>query len=503
MNTRRDILKASVALALGTSLGTALAAFDPDQPKPGAPAEPVPATPGPKVSGPVTGGKHGRPFASYLGDISEIGYVEEEYFIEGEASVYEFIGEFPTDGRFNVKRAGTQPYKTRLLVRRPADPAKFNGTVLVEWINVSAGFDIATCDPTGIYEGFAWVAVSAQRVGLHGYTAPTNPALPTDKGLCDWDPERYSSLSIPGDSLSYDIFTQGARTVGPDRSGAVDPLGGLEVRKMVAIGASQSGVRLVSYVNGVQPLENVFDAVMPMVFFGFSASWIDGDLFSAQASAGPVQAGSSPIRNDISTKVFGLNTEPEAAAALPVRQPDTEFFRYWEIAGAGHGGTASGQRIDKILRRDGVAAPPAAPPAENTFRSNDVLWHPTCAAAIHQVHRWINGGEPPPVHPLIEFDVSVMPPQPKLDEYGNALGGVRLPELEVPIARYDGSTEASPLGGQMFPFTPEQLKSLYPTHTDYVAKVTAAAEKALQDGVILPYRVQEYIAMAQAAAIPG
>jgi hypothetical protein len=511
MNTRRDILKAAIGLSLGTGLATVLSGC--------ATAEPGAAVPDgefPKVSGPITGGKHGRPFASYLGNVSDIGYVEEEFFIEGDAHAYNFIGDFPTDGRFNVQKAGAQPYKTRLLVRRPADPKKFNGTVLVEWINVSAGFDIATCDPTGIYEGFAWVAVSAQRVGVHGYAVPTpRPDLPSDKGLRDWDPERYSSLSIPGDSLSYDIFTQGARAVGPKRprsgrrSGTADPMGGLEVKKLVAIGASQSGVRLVSYVNGVQPQENVFDAVMPMVFFGFSATWIDGDLFSAAASAGPVQSGPTPIRNDISAKVFGLNSETEAVPYLAVRQPDTDTFRYWEIAGASHGGTAQGERIDKIMQRDGVAPPPPPPPpadqpaAQPAIRGSDVLWHPTCAAAVHQVHRWITTGEAPPIQPLIEFDLAVTPPQPKLDTFGNALGGVRLPELEVPIAIYDGSTQASPFGGHTLPFSPEQLKELYTSHEDYVAKVTAAAEKALQDGVILQYRVDEYIAEAQAAAIPG
>ena len=32
--------------------------------------------------------------------------------------------------------------KTRLLVRRPTDPAKFNGIAIVEWVNVTNGYDV-------------------------------------------------------------------------------------------------------------------------------------------------------------------------------------------------------------------------------------------------------------------------------------------------------------------------------------------------------------------------
>jgi hypothetical protein len=80
---------------------------------------------------------------------------------------------------------------------------------------------------------------------------------------------------------------------------------------------------------------------------------------------------------------------------------------------------------------------------------------------------------------------------------------VRLPDLEAPIARYVGSSKDSAWLGQTFPFTGDQLKRLYPSHQDYVARVKAAAERALTAGVILPYRAEQYVAQAQAAAIPG
>ena len=481
--SRREIIGAAV-LSIGAAFGGALA--------PGSIARAA-AGPVPKVTGPITGGARGRPFSSYFGDISALGYVEEEYFIEGQASAFKVLGDLPQDGRFKVAKTGATPYRTRLLVRRPVDPAKFNGTVLVEWINVSAGYDIACADPRGVYEGFAWVSVSAQRVGVHGYEAAFHPPLPTGRGLLQWDPPRYSGLSIPGDSMSYDIFTQGARAVGPHRTGEVDPMGGLKVRKLIAIGASQSGYRLVSYINGVQNTENVFDALMPLVFAGRSAPWVDA------SPNGPLSAPQTRIRDDLSAKVFGLDSETEATAYVKVRQPDTDRFRYWEISGASHGATEQEARIKRITDRDGVSAPDDSPP----LHISDVMWTPTCDVAIRHVHRWINGGEAPPLQSRIEFETTGASPTIKRDRYGNALGGVRLPDLDAPIAQYVGSTKDSAWLGQTFPFSRDQLKALYPTHQDYVARVKASAERALKDGVIPPYRAAEYIAQAEAAAVPG
>lgn len=483
------MLKGVAALGVGAVLG-GCSPRGARAPSAAGSAAPLPG-PMPRVAGPVTAGTRGRPFAAYFGDISRVGYVEEEYFLTGEAHAFEPVGDVPPDGRLNVTRLGSKPYRTRMLVRRPAEPARFNGTVIVEWINVSAGHDIACADPEGIYDGFAWVGVSAQRVGVHGYETAIHPALPVGRGLRQWDPERYGALSIPGDSLSYDIFTQAARAVAPGRSGEVDPMAGLDVRKLVAIGASQSGYRLVSYINGIQPGERLFDALMPLVFSGRSAPWQDASPDKPFALSAP----QTRLRDDLSAKLFGLNSETEATAYAAVRQPDTDRFRYWEIAGASHGGTGQQARIRRIADRDGVSMADGVPP----LHISDVLWVPSCDAAIRHVHRWINGGAAPPVQPKIAFEQGSI----ARDRHGNALGGVRLPELDVPVARYLGSSEASPWLGQSFPFTAAELKALYPTRQAYVAQVTAAARRAAAAGVILPYRVAQYIAQAEAAPIPG
>ena len=93
--------------------------------------------------------------------------MEEEYYLSGAADAYSTAG----------TRIGTDvPYRTRLLVRRPVSQADFNGTVLVEWQNVTAGYDLdALWNPRHLREGYVWVGVSAQRVGvdqLRGWHTP-------------------------------------------------------------------------------------------------------------------------------------------------------------------------------------------------------------------------------------------------------------------------------------------------------------------------------------------
>ena len=72
----------------------------------------------------------------------EYGYTEDEYFVSGDATAYSAKGTLSTDGKWDVAATDeTAPYTTRVVVRRPKDAADFNGTLVVEWLNVSAGRD--------------------------------------------------------------------------------------------------------------------------------------------------------------------------------------------------------------------------------------------------------------------------------------------------------------------------------------------------------------------------
>src|SRR2546422_9369624 len=125
----------------------------------------------PTVTGPIAATgipgnqAHDYPFFASNHDLAANGYVEEEFFIQGSANRYNT----PAQTTATIIDAD-HPFKTRMVVRRPADMKRFNGTVLVEWYNVTNGFD---ADNTWFFAweqmlraGYAWVGVSAQQVGV-------------------------------------------------------------------------------------------------------------------------------------------------------------------------------------------------------------------------------------------------------------------------------------------------------------------------------------------------
>jgi hypothetical protein len=453
------------------------------------------------VSGPITGGARGRPFGGPLLDLGRYGYREEEYFLEGTATRYRPAPgtELGRDGRWQVEPAGTALYKTRLLVYRPNDPAAFNGTVIVTWNNVTAGYDLFNADSPEIYDGgFVLVGVTAQRVGIEGLP-------PAPQGLAAWDPQRYGTLSHPGDDYSFDVFTQAALAVGRERSrGPVDPLAGLEVRYVIAQGGSQSAGRLATYINAIQPLSRAFDGFILTIYFGSGAALEVGDAvvnINERANAPrPREAlrGSNLLRQDLGVPIFVVNSELEAIACYGVRQPDTDLFRYWEAAGTCHV-SEQGQRarVPKYRRDFGATMPVAQ-------GINRVPMVPLFDAAFHHMHRWLNDGTPPPVQPRIEFAGD--PPQIVRDEHGIARGGIRLPQVEAPIAQNSAIPLAddiwSFLGGSCHPFPSDKLRELYGDEATYLAKFEAAARAAEAQGVLLPRDAEALIDEAR-STYPG
>ena len=121
----------------------------------------------------LTGPVEGQPGIIMTGfDLGQVGYVLEEFFLESAATRYEPAGPAGADGYWPVTPAGQASFATRLVVCRPSDPAVFTGTVILEWLNVSAGFDAPAhwmlTHRQVVRAGWAWVGVSAQRAGIEG-----------------------------------------------------------------------------------------------------------------------------------------------------------------------------------------------------------------------------------------------------------------------------------------------------------------------------------------------
>src|SRR5690349_24952130 len=96
-------------------------------------------------------------------DIASVGYVAEEFFISGSASSYTPAADLGPDGRWQVSPGATADYTTRIVALTPSEPDRFNGTVLVEWLNVSGGIDAPAvwmmAHREMVRAGYAYVAV--------------------------------------------------------------------------------------------------------------------------------------------------------------------------------------------------------------------------------------------------------------------------------------------------------------------------------------------------------
>jgi hypothetical protein len=93
------------------------------------------------------------------------------------------------------------------------------------------------------------------------------------------------------------------------------------------------------------------------------------------------------------------------------------------------------------------------------------------------------------------------------DEHGNARGGIRLPQLEAPVATLSGEPGGGPGFCSLFGFTTAfdaaRLSSLYPTHQDYVNAFSKAADKLQREGFLLPADAKEAKAEASRSAVGG
>jgi hypothetical protein len=446
----------------------------------------------PTIEGPVAGGAHGRPFTSPIIDLAASGYVEEEYFLTGTATAYGAAEPLTSDGVWSVAPTASQPYKTRILVRRPKDVAHFNGTVVAEWLNVSGGFDVDAewgyAYPELMREGYVWVGISAQRAGVMGPPLVAGFSQP----LTMWDAARYGALSIPTDDISYDIFTQAARLLAPGRPAlSPDPLGGLKVARLLGVGVSQSANRLATYSDAVQPLVNVLDGILI------------GSRIGARGGAAPLAADLPmpdpvKIRGDLKVPVLVTETESDAPSHFPARTPDGPRYRLWELAGTTHQNQWADNYFGAEIKRDlgGSGLGGCDRPV------NDLPTQHVADAALHALNLWVKDGKAPASAPPIAFSGS--PPAIERDGAGNALGGLRLPQFTVPTARYGGlGTPAKcRLEGFAVPFDKETLKKLYPTHDVYVAKVRDAVAAAEKAGFLLPPEAADEIRGAEAAAVP-
>ena len=421
----------------------------------------------PTVTGPIgTAGIHGHALWDSWFDLDEVGYTEDEYFISGTA-------------RHNTDPAAAPaPFTTRIIVTRPTKAGDFNGSVLMEWTNVTAQFENAVDIVEGheylLRDGWAYVHVSAQAAGI--CCTPLTPKT--------WDPQRYGSLNHPGDDYANDMFSQVAKALRSPTT--VDPMSGLTVERLIAAGQSQSASRLYSYVNQEQS----------------RAGLIDGFLIHGGGSKTYGAPPAAPVLHLLSDR-----------EATPVEPNQTTNYRLWEVAGTAHSDfwigyhqvAGQGPRFAAGVKRPASADEELHLVAGNYGEQPHPL-HGACivaggampmrysvSAGLEHLDSWVAGGAPPPAAPRYEFEGTTL----AKDEHGNARGGIRLPPVDVPVARYESNS--CQLGGVTIPFTEAQLQQLYPTHAEYYAQMRERTEAAAAAGFLLEEDAKDLLTRACAA----
>jgi hypothetical protein len=430
-------------------------------------------------------------------NLASLGYQRNEFFLSGTAQSYTPNLPLPSDGKLVVTAEPVSEegrYKTRLIVIRPIDAINFNGTVVVEWLNVTAGTDTPPdwimAHNEFIREGYAWVGVSAQAVGVN---ALKNGAAAA----------RYASLAHPGDSYSYDIFTHAGQRVA-DAASTV--LGGLTADRVIATGESQSASRMVTYIDAVHPLAEVYDGFMVHSRGSWGSSISQSPLPSYSFPA------PAPIRDDLNVPVMVVMAEGDVInSGLTARQPDTLLFRGWELAGTSHadaytlaGLNDSGDGTIAARMFQYLRTPPN--PFGCTYPINAGAHHWIVQAAFHGLDTWVRYGVAPPAGPPLDVLSSSPSVVLNRDAHGNALGGVRSPHVDVPVATLDsenGGPSFCRLFGRTTPLTVGQINGLYTDKADFMTQWVNAINSSVANGFMRPADAPPLEAAADAWAFPN
>jgi len=468
-------------------------------------AAPAPAaTPVPEVRGPlpVTGTSHpfgGAEHTLRPQELERLGYVEEEFLVSGRANVYDW----PAPGPAVVRTPGA-PYTTRVLVRRPRRGRDFSGTVVVEMLNPSNLFDLnigwAMTRRQMVADGDAWVGITAKPIAsdaLEAFDPSRYSALNWANPLPLEDPRNCATQSsiIPGDTsrttetgLVWDIHSQvGAWLKSRARS---NPLrGGRAVRRLYGFGYSQTGGFLYTYINGVQPLQlredrgrRIFDGYIVAVAGGAFAG-----LAPINQCAPPAPVG-DPRRQfaNVGVPVVHIMSQSDYLRGIQSRRPDSDErgdrFRHYEMAGAGHATPDElyfSAKPEDILRAGRQVPPTACNEGPRSRFPSEIFFD----AALRNLDLWVRRGIAPPRVAPIE----VRDGRPVLDLFGNVLGGLRSPYVDVPRSRWAGnSTGASfcAIAGHEVPLPEAQLRLLYPTREHYVTQVVGKVEDLVRRRVL-------------------
>lgn len=452
-------------------------------------------------------------FTGALQDLAARGYVEREYVVTlTDPQVYSYIGD-STD--VTVTPAPESPegaYRSRMIVRMPQDPKRFNGRVLVEMMNTTTMVDLDVAwEHSHAYlmrEGWAYVGVTVQQTAINALRGFTR------------DRERYRDLGLNlvtpaakvdilwgarDPALAWDLTSQVGALFA--RGGTTSPLSAYDVSKVFLTGQSQMAGYATTYINAIHPRHRVFDGFL-VAYRGTRAtnlqfaSPVSGVFPNTSASHEQrrLDGRGSPVINlQTESDPLGARTGDDTAVWREDSDASDDLFRLWEVAGSAHNDLWGAKQAITIIKRDYELPFPTtcdwlAPTGVNAFPMR-FAWN----AALQALARWAEDGVPPARVPRIaraNGDVA-------RDSRGNALGGLRLSPMDVPVATHGPESTGGlfcPLTGFQTPFPRQTLTRLYPATADYVRAVRASTRADVKAGVLLQADADQLVRKAARGA---
>jgi hypothetical protein len=428
------------------------------------------------------------------------GYVEHELIVRGEASLYTY-----DDGWNTVRRRAGIPYVTRLVVRRPADAQRASGDAVIEPLHPAGDFASAwpRTGRTILREGMSWIGVTQDVLGL--------------RALKSREREHYAALDIPEAGLGFDLVAQVAVWL----RGPSSPLPGLS--RLFMTGASFTGTfQRVFIGDGFHARARrpdggpAIDGYLIQISSG--AFMVGGYTPLSEGTKVPPAGDRRRTIQPLDVPVIEILSEGEAETNAAARRPDSDApgdrYRLYEVPGACH-----------MTARD--AGPLALPVVET---ASDFPMDMLVGGALLNLRRWLAEGVPPPRAERLQIltDRAAGPcgrreeARPlRRDEHGNAVGGVRSPWVDVPIATYYPHSSPRPaddparapsaahrvldpadvadLMGCMTPFSSDTLRALHGSPENYRRRFAAALARRVEDRWIAPADAER--ARARAAEV--
>ena len=432
-----------------------------------------------------------------LVDLPKAGYVEEEFFVTGRASIYDWAA----DGGVTVKTPNA-PYTTRIMLRRPSDPRRFSGNVIVEVPNSARRYDFnfiwGVSHDHFMENGDVFVVLTLAQGNLEGLKAydatryaPLSLANPTPEEACAVGRAGAPPATAPGEEgLAYDILAQVGALLKAARAGG--PLAGFTVQRLYL--TAYDGI-LPTYIAAVH--SRVKLATGRPIYDGYVLNRHPALTRLRRCGAAPAASDPRQVVRNLDVPLIRIIGQTDVIATHAQRREDSDApgdrYRLYEISGGAHADAFFYPYVPTVadLRKIGSNFPLLASwpfvnqcEPEQTMAKVPINGVAT-DAAFANLTRWIKDGVAPPKAERIAIE-NAGTPQARitLDRFGNAVGGYRTPYLEVPIATYQVSSKGEtfcPEIGRVDAFDWARLNTLHGTPQNYATKVAQSVDRLVKE----------------------